>query len=149
MGDRNHLKDSEEVEEQAHSQGVAVDFPNHKRVYISGQVPIDDQGNVVHKDDIEKQTEVVLDNLKSALASFDGDISDIVRVRVYVVGLNDERFEQIHAVRNQVFDREHHPASTLVEVENLVRDGAIIEIDADAIIPKDGWEVEAIALDSG
>jgi enamine deaminase RidA (YjgF/YER057c/UK114 family) len=47
-----------------------------------------------------------------------------------------EMFAQIHEARAEVFKKEHYPASTLVLVHALAREGAMIEIDADAVIVK-------------
>ena len=73
-------------------------------------------------------------------------MEDIVRVRIYVnkSHLNDESLEIIHTTRREFFVKEHYPASTLVEVENLVKDQFLIEIDADGIIPDGEWDVEAV-----
>lgn len=140
MGDQNHLAESE-VQEQVHSKAVAIDHPDHRRVFVSGLVPIDDAGQVLYKDDIAAQTRTVLEDLTAVLSEFDGTMDDIVRVRVYVTDLTEEKFEEIHRVRGEFFEREHHPASTLIEVEDLVRDGAMIEIDSEAVIPDDEWDV--------
>ena len=40
----------------------------------------------------------------------------------------------IHAVRAGYFREGNYPASTLVRVVQFVREGALIEIDADAVI---------------
>ena len=70
-------------------------------------------------------------------------MKDIMRVRVYVAkpGLDEATLEAIHDVRSEFFVEEHLPASTLVEVESLVRDHYRIEIDADVIIPNNEWEL--------
>jgi enamine deaminase RidA (YjgF/YER057c/UK114 family) len=54
--------------------------------------------------------------------------------------LTQANFEAIHASRREFFDPGSYPASTLVEIEDLIRDGRLIEIDADAVVPHDGWE---------
>jgi enamine deaminase RidA (YjgF/YER057c/UK114 family) len=43
-------------------------------------------------------------------------------------------------VRNEYFPPDARPASTLVQVSGIIRPGAMIEIDADAVIP---WQVTA------
>jgi enamine deaminase RidA (YjgF/YER057c/UK114 family) len=40
----------------------------------------------------------------------------------------------IHDVRSKFWTAGKYPASTLVRVDQLVRDGALIEIDADAVV---------------
>ena len=41
----------------------------------------------------------------------------------------------IHDVRSEFWTEGKYPASTLVRVDQLIRDGALIEIDADAVLP--------------
>ena len=63
---------------------------------------------------------------------------------MYVDDVADEEFVTIHEVRDEFFDREHYPASTLVEVEALALDDLLIEVDADAVIPDDGRDAAAL-----
>ena len=50
----------------AYSQGIKV--KGGSLVFISGQVPVDAQGNLVGKRDIRAQTKQVFENLKAMLA---------------------------------------------------------------------------------
>ena len=47
-------------------------------VYVSGQVPVDGQGNIV-TGDIKAQTRQVLENIKSALALAGATLDDVVK----------------------------------------------------------------------
>lgn len=122
--------------ETAYSEGVIVQHPEYQRVFISGRVS--------DTETIEAQTREILESFESDLSEVGGSIRDIVRVRIYVARshLTDQTLEAIHGVRLEFFERGHYPSSTLVEVEGLVQDDYLIEIDADAIIPNDGWDVE-------
>lgn len=124
--------------ETAFSDGVVVHAPGHARVYVSGRV--------AEGDSIEEQTRGVLESIEADLADLGGSMRDVVRVRVYVASphLDEESLETVHRVRAEFFEPGHYPASTLVEVEGLVRDRYVIEIDADAVVPDDGWETEAL-----
>lgn len=124
--------------ETAYSDGVVVECPGYKRVFISGRVS--------DAEAIETQTRNILQSIEEDLATVGGTTRDIVRVRIYVARshLTEETIEAIHDVRHEFFEQGHYPASTLVEVEGLVREQYRIEIDADAVIPKDGWDVEQI-----
>lgn len=122
--------------ETAYSEGVIVHHPEYQRVFISGRVS--------DAETIEAQTREILESIESDLSGAGGSIRDIVRVRIYVARshLTDQTIETIHGVRLEFFEHGHFPSSTLVEVEGLVQDNYLIEIDADAIIPNDGWDVE-------
>lgn len=138
------FQESEDVSEQAHSETVCVEFPSYKRVFVSGHVAADSEGGVTDPGDIEGQTRETLTQIQDKLVQFDGKMTDIVRVRVYVTDLNEDDFKLVHKARSEFFERDHHPASTLVEVGKLAREEALIEIDADAIIPDDGWDADVI-----
>jgi 2-iminobutanoate/2-iminopropanoate deaminase len=83
---------------------------------------------------IKEQTRQVLDNLKAVLEHEGGSLDDVVRVRVYVTQLDQQSLRDVHEVRSSYFRQGRYPASTLVRVDQLVRDGALIEIDADAVL---------------
>lgn len=131
-----------EVGELIHSAGVVVDAGDLRFVYVSGKVATDDAAEtvegrqrIVGLGDVKEQTRQVLRNLAAILGSAGGGIDDIVRVRVYVVApMTTEMFGQIHEARAEFFRREHYPASTLVVVSGLARAGALIEIDAEAVL---------------
>jgi 2-iminobutanoate/2-iminopropanoate deaminase len=83
---------------------------------------------------MREQTRRVLDNIKAILEREGGSFDDVVRVRVYVTQLDQQSLRDIHEVRSGYFREGRYPASTLVRVDQLVRDGALIEIDADAVL---------------
>lgn len=120
----------------AYAECVAVDHDEYTRIHVSG-VTSDD----VHED-LGDQTTDVLEQIQEILAGSGGEMADVVRVRVYVAepALTQDNFEKIHAARREFFEPGSYPASTLVEVAGLIREGRHIEIDADAVVPNDGWE---------
>ncbi|MCQ4333955.1 RidA family protein [Natronomonas sp. F2-12] len=124
--------------EVAYAEGVAVQLPGAKRVFLSGIV--------AEGETIEAQTRSTLEYIEGLLSEYGGGMEDVVRVRVFISRpqMDEETLETVHDVRNEFFLREHLPASTLVEVEDLVDDDYMIEIDADAVIPEEGWETEQV-----
>jgi enamine deaminase RidA (YjgF/YER057c/UK114 family) len=124
------------VDQLIHSDGVRIDLPGFSLLYISGKTATDETGKVVGVGNMKEQTRQVLRNIDKILRAHGATIDNIVRVRVYVVGFTRDRFCEIHEARAEVFHKEHYPASTLVEVKGLAREGALIEIDADAVIPR-------------
>lgn len=122
----------------AYSEGVVVHLAGAKRVFVSGIV--------AEGENIEVQTRSVLEEIEDMLADHGGEMEDVVRVRVFISRpqMDEECLETVHDVRNEFFSQDHLPASTLVEVEDLVNDDYLIEIDADAIIPDDEWNVEQV-----
>lgn len=124
------------VPQLVHSEAVKIEFPEYSQLYLSGRTASDEKGNLVGRGDMKEQTRQVLRNLQKTLAGHGGTMDDIVRVRVYVTELDRDTFGQIHQARQEFFRKEHYPASTMVIVKGLARDGAMIEIDADAVIPR-------------
>ncbi|WP_248898361.1 RidA family protein [Haloplanus halobius] len=122
----------------AYSDAVVVHMPDAKRMFISGVA--------AEGDDIETQTQATLEKIEDMLSEFGGGMEDVVRVRVYInrPEMDEDSLETVHGVRSEFFVQEHLPASTLIEVEDLVSDEFLIEIDADAVIPDDGWETEHV-----
>jgi enamine deaminase RidA (YjgF/YER057c/UK114 family) len=122
--------------ETAYAECVVVEHHDHDRVHVSG-VTSDEP-----HDDISEQTRDVLEQIEEIVAGAGGTMDDIVRVRVYVAdpALTQANFEAIHEARREFFDPGSYPASTLVEIDDLIREGRLIEIDADAVVPHEGWE---------
>lgn len=122
--------------ETAYAECVVVEHHDHDRVHVSGVT-----SNEPH-DDMGDQTRDVLEQIEEIVDGAGGTMSDVVRVRVYVESpaLTQANFDAIHAARREFFDPGSYPASTLVEVEGLIREGRLIEIDADAVVPHEGWE---------
>lgn len=120
----------------AYSRGVVVHKQGYKQLFLSGICS--------EKDGLEAQTIDILEQIQEEVNNINGGMEDIVRVRVYMrrPTMDEETLELVHDIRNEFFVEGHLPASTLIEVEDLVRDRYLIEIDANAIIPDDEWEVE-------
>ena len=113
---------------------VRVEAAGCTFLYISGKMALDKNNNLVGRT-MREQTTQVLENIKAVLAHEGGTMDDIVRVRVYVTQLDNESLKDIHDVRSKYFTKGKYPASTLVRVDQFVRDGGLIEIDADAVLP--------------
>ena len=104
-------------------------------LYISGMLPVNAAGELVGGADVIRQSEQVLDNVGAVLHSAGASFDDVVRVGVYVRDMADR--EAINTVRRRYFG-DARPASTLVEVSALAHPGALVEIDAVALLPRRG-----------
>ena len=112
---------------------VRIDLADCAMVFISGKIGVDDTGRLAGRT-MAEQTRQVLENIKAVLTREGGTMDDIVRVRVYATQVDTLSLRDIHEVRSQFWTEGKYPASTLVRVDQLIRDGALIEIDADAVI---------------
>jgi 2-iminobutanoate/2-iminopropanoate deaminase len=112
---------------------VRVQLKECAMLFISGKVGVDGDGKLAGRT-MREQTRQVLDNIKAVLEREGGTMDDIVRVRVYATVVDSASLRDIHEVRSQYWTEGRYPASTLVRVSELIRDGALIEIDADAVL---------------
>jgi|SRR5690625_3068840 len=95
-------------------------------VYFSGQIPLDPAtGNLV-EGDVEVQTRQVFANLEAVCKAAGGELSDIVRVGIYVTDLGN--FAKVNAIMADAFDKPY-PARATIEVSALPK-GAQVEMDA-------------------
>ena len=108
-----------------------VEVPATSLVFISGQVPLDANGELVGPGDVDAQTRQVFENLTAALEAAGVGWPDVVKLNYFLRDVS--QIEAVRSVRNQFLDTRHLPASTLVEVSGLFRDDVLIEIDAIAV----------------
>ncbi len=101
-----------------------------KMVYISGQVPLDERGQLVGGTDLKAQTEQVYRNLGLALTGAGATFGDVVKITTYVVNYKPEYRSLMHEVRSRHFSRENPPASTLVGVQSLATAAILVEVEA-------------------
>jgi 2-iminobutanoate/2-iminopropanoate deaminase len=113
----------------AYSSGVEA--PAGRTVYVSGQVALDAEGNVVGEGDVRLQTETVLEHVKTVVEEAGGGMRDIVKVTVFITDMG--LYDEIHEVRRRYFE-EPYPASSMVEVSALIDPRLLIEIEAVAVI---------------
>lgn len=107
-----------------------------KTIYISGQVSVNERGEVVGKGDLKAQTQQTFENIKTALAAVGATFRNVVKTNLYVVGLKPEQVPLLREVRSRYVSAEHPPASTLVGVSALVGADWLIEIEAVAVVPE-------------
>ena len=105
-----------------------------KTVYISGQVSVNERGEVVGKGDLKAQTQQTFENLAIALAAAGATFRDVVKMNLYVGGLKPEHVPLLREVRGRYVSAEKPPASTLVGVSALVGADWLIEIEVVAVV---------------
>jgi 2-iminobutanoate/2-iminopropanoate deaminase len=109
----------------------AVKVKGNELLFISGITARDQNGAIVGKGNMKRQTEQVLENMKRVLDSVGATFDNIVKVTVFVTDLS--HFKEIHEVRARYFKKDY-PASTLVQVSRLVHEDMLIEIEAIAVL---------------
>ena len=109
----------------------AVKVKGNQLLFISGITARDQNGAIVGKGNMKRQTEQVLENMKRILDAAGATFDNIVKVTVFVTELS--HFKEIHEVRAKYFKKDY-PASTLVQVSRLVHEDMLIEIEAIAVL---------------
>ena len=111
-----------------------VEASGARTFYISGQVALDDSGNIVGEGDMGAQARQVFENLHTALRSVGASFKDVVKLTYFVVDMS--QMQAVREVRNQYIQPEYLPASTAVEVRRLAREEFLLEIEAVAVFGK-------------
>ncbi|MCX7942893.1 MAG: RidA family protein [Deltaproteobacteria bacterium] len=99
-------------------------------LFASGQIPIDPKTGSIVMGDIKKQTEQVLENLRSVLIAAGFDMRNVVKTTIFLKDLN--MFSDVNEVYKRFFEEDSYPARSTVEVARLPKD-VLIEIEAIAI----------------
>jgi enamine deaminase RidA (YjgF/YER057c/UK114 family) len=104
-------------------------------VAVAGQIGAPDGGPVV-PGGLVAQLDQALGNVAEVVAAAGGRIDDVVSVTIYVLDL--QAYRAARRALGEVWRRRagrHYPAVTLVEVSGLLAEGAVVELQALAVLP--------------
>ena len=119
------------LQTRGYTQVVSVEGAG-RLIFVSGQLPLDANGDVVGAGDIERQAQVVFDNIEKSLRSAGAEPHHIVKLTTYVTDIVKHP-PLVRKVRAAVFGSQTPPASTMVEVPRFALPDILIEIDALAV----------------
>ncbi|MED1788838.1 RidA family protein [Brevibacillus laterosporus] len=108
-----------------------VDVSNPRTIYISGQVAINTEGNIVGVGDLASQTKQVFENIRIALEASEVSFHDVVKLTFFLTDIS--QMPIVRDIRDQYIDTKNPPASSAVEVSKLIKDELLIEIEAIAV----------------
>lgn len=103
-------------------------------LFIAGCTASDETGQIVAPGDVTKQTEQIFENIGKILGAIGGDFRNIVRLGLYIT--DTKEYGKVSEVRKRYF-KKPYPVSTCIGVAGFVEEGAVIEIDAVAILDRD------------
>ena len=103
-----------------------------KFIFISGQIPVDTNGNTIGAGDIALQTRAVFQNMEGVLKGAGAGLKDVIKITTYVTSMT-EYIEKAGKIRGEYFPQDF-PSSTLVEVTSLARPEFMVEIEAIAAV---------------
>ena len=101
-------------------------------LFISGTTATDDRGELVAPGNIVEQTRVILRKFQQLLEAAGGRMEHVVETTEYIT--TTEQYRRTAEVRREFF-RPPYPTATGVIVAGLLREGAVIEISAVAVLP--------------
>jgi enamine deaminase RidA (YjgF/YER057c/UK114 family) len=101
-------------------------------LFLSGQVSVDADGNLVGKGDIQAQAKQVFENLRVQLEANGASMADMLKLTVFVKDIST--FHSLSDLRLSYFPS-NGPASTIVEISNLAWPEFLIEVEAVAAVP--------------
>jgi reactive intermediate/imine deaminase len=111
------------------SQGIRVGH----LVFISGQAGVDDDGSI--KEGFDAQADQAFRNLDRALKAAGSSLRQVAKVTIFLTSM--DYFPKIVELRRKWFSPPY-PADTIVEVSSLYSSEAMIEIEAIAVVPREG-----------
>jgi enamine deaminase RidA (YjgF/YER057c/UK114 family) len=99
-------------------------------IAVTGSVGVNADGTYAKS--VGDQAARSLAIIQAAIESLGGHIEHVIRTRMYVTDVS--RWEEVARVHGAVF-KDIRPATTIVEVARLIDAEALIEIEADAVVP--------------
>ena len=114
-----------------YSHVARIDTGDGALLFVSGQVAVDDAGDVVGKGDIEAQSRRIFEIFDALLRAHGATFDDVVNIRTYLVDM-DQRAG--YAKVRREFLTGTPPTSTTVEVSRLFLDDALLEVELVATV---------------
>jgi 2-iminobutanoate/2-iminopropanoate deaminase len=113
-----------------YSHVVEVTAPG-RIVYLAGQLGGDREGKF--SSDFRLQAVQTFENLKTALAAVGAQFQHVVKFNNYLI---DTKYLPVfRQVRDSYLADHNRPASTTIAIAGLAREGALLEIEAVAVLP--------------
>lgn len=114
------------------SQAVAVQ--GGRRVILSGQVGVDSNENTTGLD-LSTQTYTAIDNIENILTEVNGNLSHVIIMRIYLLESEKDNQDVITKALIHRFPT-NPPATSWIFVSGLSLPEWLVEIEAEAILPK-------------
>ena len=112
------------------SQGWKVE-DGRTVIFVSGQVSISDDGQVMHEGDFRGQVRLVFQNLRTVLASAGASLDHVVKLGVFLLDMG--QLPEYGMVKAEFFTGKQ-PASTAVGVTALAAPSLMVEVEAIAVL---------------
>jgi enamine deaminase RidA (YjgF/YER057c/UK114 family) len=101
-------------------------------IEVTGTVAVNDQNEVVGKDNAYEQTKFILAKIRKVIEEAGGQWQDVVRTRFFVTDI--DQWEAYGIAHAECFG-DIRPCLTMVEVSRLIGKDYLVEVEATAILP--------------
>ncbi len=105
-----------------------------KTIHLSGLVASTKEGKLVGAGDLAAQMAYIYGTIKDSLALLGATPANVVRQRVFIVGLQLDHRPTIMKAMTDFYGGGGSASSTCVGVEALLVEGALVEIDVTAVV---------------
>lgn len=96
-----------------YSQAVLVG----NTLYTSGQIALHPETGELVMDDIETETQQIMQNMKAVLNAAEMDFEDVIKATIFISNMDD--FARINSVYGKYFNEKTAPARETVQVARL------------------------------
>ena len=103
-----------------------------RMLYVSGQLGTTSDGKLAGAD-FRAQAEQVFANLETALAAVGASFADVVKINSFLADIG--HLPILREVRARHLDAAALPASTTIAVSGFAIPGALLEVEAVAVVP--------------
>ena len=110
-------------EEFGYAQAVKVG----DTIYLSGQVSLDEEGNVVGIGDMETQIRQAYTNIKKVLKQYNASIENVVDEVIFITDMEAVSAE-VEKCRREMYSGNPVVASTVIEISRLGYTDLMVEI---------------------
>ena len=135
MSDRRYYNPESLHNSPAFSHGVSVPA-TARTIYVGGQNAIDADGVIAGENSLFAQTVKSLENLQTVLADAGATLHDVVKWTILVVE-GQSAMDGLKAFGSVWGNHPNPPAITVAFVSGLAISGALVEIEAIAVVEED------------
>lgn len=110
----------------------AVVSTGEKTVYISGQLPWDENFQIIGEGSLAEQSRKVYENIQHVLDEIGATWENVVKTTIYTT--KPHKNEIIANVKHEFLKGVASPAETMIGVHSLAAPGLLVEIEAIVVI---------------